>query len=243
LFNGSDYDISSPLIGIPNVYNILSAAGVSRALDVPWEAIINGIAKTEPVKGRFERVDVGQDFFCFVDYAHTEDALARLIQTAREILEKIKYQTAPPSPPSPPFEAKGGGPTSGSDIRPRIITAFGCGGDRDKGKRPLMGEVATRLSDVVIITSDNPRSEEPMDIIRDIEQGTVKKNYCIEPDRGAAIMKAVHMANRGDIVLIAGKGHEDYQEIKGIRYEFSDRDFLEKKIKERLELRTGKCSM
>jgi UDP-N-acetylmuramoyl-L-alanyl-D-glutamate--2,6-diaminopimelate ligase len=213
-FNGNRYNIMSPLIGIPNVYNILAAVGASISLGIPWQIIQEGIEKAGNVAGRFEKVDEGQDFLCIIDYAHTEDALERLIYTARELIKEseISSQILPKS-------------------FPRIITVFGCGGDRDCGKRPGMGAIATRLSDVVIITSDNPRSEEPLRIIKDIESGTVRKNYIIEPDRKEAISKAVDMAKKGDIVLIAGKGHEDYQEIKGIRHPFSDRDVLKKTIK------------
>jgi UDP-N-acetylmuramoyl-L-alanyl-D-glutamate--2,6-diaminopimelate ligase len=222
LFRGRNYDISSHLIGLPNVYNIMSAVGVSISLGIPWEVILKGIEKAGNVTGRFEKVDIGQGFLCIIDYAHSEDALERLIYTAREL-------TLPPHPPL----AKGG--YRGGDSSPRIITVFGCGGDRDRGKRPRMGAVATRLSDFVIITSDNPRSEELADIIKEIEGGAVRKNYLVEPDRRRAIMKAVDMADDGDIVLIAGKGHEDYQEIKGVRYRFNDREILEEVIKDKLK--------
>lgn len=211
-FKGRNYNVSSPLIGLPNVYNIMAAATASIALGVPWEAVLEGISKTDIVLGRFERVDLGQKFLCIVDYAHTEDALERLIHSARRLLNKE--------------------PNAGSSCR--VITVFGCGGDRDRGKRPRMGEVATRLSDFVIITSDNPRSEQPTDIIKDIEAGVVRGNYIVEPDRKEAIRKAVGMAGDGDIVLIAGKGHENYQEIGGIRYRFCDREVIEEALKERL---------
>ncbi len=230
-FEDKNYDISSSLMGIPNVYNILSAVGVAISLNLPWEAILEGIEKTAPVSGRFEKVDAGQEFLCIFDYAHTEDALERLILTARELI----------SPLHPPLAKEGNrGGTNFKLQAPnslsRIITVFGCGGDRDRGKRPNMGEVATKLSDFVVITSDNPRFEEPLDIIKDIEEGVAGKNYLIEPDRRKAIRKAVDMADNGDIVLIAGKGHEDYQEIKGVRYPFSDREVLEKVITDKLKI-------
>jgi UDP-N-acetylmuramoyl-L-alanyl-D-glutamate--2,6-diaminopimelate ligase len=212
-FRGRTYDISSSLMGLPNVYNIMSAAGASISLGVPWQGILNGIKKTGLVRGRFEKVDLGQNFLCFIDYAHTEDALERLISTASELIKN-----------------------SLGSIQPRIITVFGCGGDRDRGKRPRMGAVATRLSDFVILTSDNPRSEDPSDIIQEIESGAVKSNYIKEPDRKEAIKKAVSLAREKDTVLIAGKGHEDYQEIKGIRYKFNDREILEEAIKDRLNI-------
>lgn len=219
---GRSYNVSSPLTGMPNIYNIISAVGASISLGVPWQVILEGIEKAEHVAGRFERVDAGQEFLCIIDYAHTEDALERLILTARELLKEL--------PPHPPF-AEGG-------KREVLITVFGCGGDRDRGKRPGMGEVATRLSDFVILTTDNPRSEEPINIIKDIESGAVNKNYLIEPDREKAIGKAVEIAGGGDIVLVAGKGHEDYQEIKGIRYPFSDRDVIIEAIKSRSKFQT-----
>jgi UDP-N-acetylmuramoyl-L-alanyl-D-glutamate--2,6-diaminopimelate ligase len=218
-FCGRSYDVSSQLIGLPNVYNIMSAVGVSISLGIPWQIILEGLAETGNIAGRFEKVEFGQEFLCIIDYAHTEDALERLISTAREFILP---------PPIPPL-------TKGGNRGGRVITVFGCGGDRDRGKRPAMGAVATRLSDFVIVTSDNPRSEEPTDIIKDIESGAVRKNYLIEPDRGEAIRKAVGMAGDGDVVLIAGKGHEAYQDIKGVRYRFNDRDVIEEAIKHKMQ--------
>jgi UDP-N-acetylmuramoyl-L-alanyl-D-glutamate--2,6-diaminopimelate ligase len=238
-FRGRSYDVSSPIMGLPNVYNIMSAAGVSISLGVPWQIILEGIRKTGSVTGRFEKVDLGQNFLCLIDYAHTEDALERLICAARELLKKSLVNSQ--IPPHPPLlkGGMGGLSTLNSELRtlnssPRIITVFGCGGDRDRGKRPKMGAVATRLSDLVILTSDNPRSEEPSDIIQEIEEGVVRRNYIKEPDRREAIRKAVNLACDRDIILIAGKGHEDYQEIKGTRYRFNDREILEEAIKDKL---------
>jgi UDP-N-acetylmuramoyl-L-alanyl-D-glutamate--2,6-diaminopimelate ligase len=198
---GRRYDIASPLVGLPNVYNILSAAGASRALGIPWDAILKGIRTSGNVRGRFEKVDAGQRFLAVVDFAHTEDALERLIYTAK-------------------------GLTKG-----RVITVFGCGGDRDRGKRARMGAVATRLSDFVVITSDNPRSERPEEIIREIVAGATRKNYLTEPDRAEAIRRAVLIAGDNDIVIVAGKGHEQYQETGGTKIAFNDREVLEKSIK------------
>ncbi len=217
-FRGRSYDVSSPLMGLPNVYNIMSAAGVSISLGVPWQIILEGIRKTGSVTGRFEKLDLGQNFLCLIDYAHTEDALERLICTARELVKNSSRIM---------------------QASPRIITVFGCGGDRDRGKRPKMGAAATRLSDLVILTSDNPRSEEPSDIIKEIEAGVVRRNYIKEPDRREAIRKAVNVACDRDIILIAGKGHEDYQEIKGTRYQFNDREILEEAIKDKLRNQGG----
>jgi UDP-N-acetylmuramoyl-L-alanyl-D-glutamate--2,6-diaminopimelate ligase len=198
---GRTYDVTSPLVGLPNVYNILSAAGAAASVGVPWDRILEGIRKSPLVRGRFEKVDAGQRFFAIVDYAHTEDAIERLIYTAR-------------------------GLTKG-----KIITVFGCGGDRDRGKRPKMGAIATRLSDFVVLTSDNPRTEKAGDIIADIERGAVRRNYLIEPDRREAIRRAVMIAEENDVLLVAGKGHEIYQEIEGKRYPFNDREVLEESIR------------
>jgi UDP-N-acetylmuramoyl-L-alanyl-D-glutamate--2,6-diaminopimelate ligase len=202
-FNGRTYNVQSPLIGIYNVYNILSAVGAAVSQNVPWDAVISGIKNMVSVKGRFQKVDLGQNFLCIIDYAHTEDALERLICAARELTKD----------------------------RGKIITVFGCGGNRDRGKRPRMAAIATKLSDYVLITSDNPRSEEPMEIIKEIEKGALRMNYTIEPDREKAIQKAVETAEEGDILLIAGKGHENYQEIKGARHKFSDIETAEKAIR------------
>jgi len=184
--------ISSRLVGKPNVYNILAAAATAAALGLPIDAIEHGIAGLSGVPGRFEVVSqVSDDVTVVVDYAHTDDALRNLLETAR------------------PLSAK------------RLITVFGCGGDRDRSKRPLMGMVAARLSDVVVITSDNPRSEEPARIIEEIERGipagsqASSRTPAMESvvDRAAAIERAVAIAAPGDVVLIAGKGHEKYQQI------------------------------
>jgi UDP-N-acetylmuramoyl-L-alanyl-D-glutamate--2,6-diaminopimelate ligase len=191
--------IHSPLVGVVNVYNTLAAVAVSFSLGVPVEVIAEGVGTVKPVQGRLEKVEAGQGFLCLVDYAHTPDALERVIGTVKGIL-------------------------TGTGNHGRVITVFGCGGNRDRRKRPLMGWIATRTSDSVIITSDNPRMEEPIEIIREIISGASSDNYVAIPDRREAIHKAVNMANPGDIVVIAGKGHENYQEIKGIRYPFDDRE-------------------
>lgn len=192
--------MESSLVGIPNVYNILSAAGVCLALGIKGEHIAHGVREMEPVEGRFRRVEAGQDFLCIVDFAHTEDALERLIKTAREF-------------------------TKG-----RVITVFGCGGDRDRTKRPAMGRAGTGLSDFAFITSDNPRGEDPMSIIGHILEGVEGDSHKVVPDRAEAIEEAVGMARAGDTVIIAGKGHETYQEIKGVREEFNDVDRAQRSI-------------
>jgi UDP-N-acetylmuramoyl-L-alanyl-D-glutamate--2,6-diaminopimelate ligase len=184
--------IKSPLVGRPNAYNILAAVATGLALDIPSEAIEQGVAALAHVPGRFQVVsDPIDDVRVVVDYAHTDDALKNLLETAR--------------------------PLAGG----RVITLFGCGGDRDRTKRPLMGAVAARLSDLVILTSDNPRSENPDQIIDEIKRGIVipaDRNARSTPhlaiaDRRQAIDRAVQEAHAGDLVLIAGKGHEKYQEI------------------------------
>lgn len=198
------FTVNSEFIGRNNVYNILMSVGVAYALGVNRDVIVEGVGKAKPVEGRFERIDEGQEFLCIVDYAHTEDALKNLIRGA------------------------------GLMTKGRVITVFGCGGDRDRTKRPKMGAVAAELSDFVIITSDNPRTEEPMEIIKEIIKGIRKNNYMVQPDRARAIKEAVTMAKRGETLLIAGKGHENYQEIKGVKYPFSDKEMLKEEIKKRL---------
>src|SRR5258708_16016554 len=178
--------VSSQLIGKVNVYNILAASAAAYARGCPSEAIAAGIQNCTRVPGRFERVDCGQPFTVVVDYAHTDDALRNLTSLAREFVK----------------------PTNS-----RVTTVFGCGGDRDRSKRPLMGEAAGKGSDFVVLTSDNPRSEDPLAIINDAIIGLQRSGvkYKTEPDRRAAIHLAINEARPGDIVLIAGKGHEQVQ--------------------------------
>jgi UDP-N-acetylmuramoyl-L-alanyl-D-glutamate--2,6-diaminopimelate ligase len=181
--------IKSSLVGRPNVYNILSAVSAATALGLSFDAIERGISSLDGVPGRFQVVSRAKDdVTVVVDYAHTDDALRNLLETARPL-------------------------TAG-----RLITVFGCGGDRDRTKRPLMGAVAGRLSDLIIITSDNPRSEDPAKIIEDIQRGITvdtrrdtSQRMLTYLDRREAIGKAVELARQGDVVLIAGKGHEKYQ--------------------------------
>jgi UDP-N-acetylmuramoyl-L-alanyl-D-glutamate--2,6-diaminopimelate ligase len=196
----SSFSVNSYLTGLHNVRNILMAASLALGLGMGQEAIANGVEAVKRVPGRFEKIDLGHDRLGIVDYAHTDDALSRLLSAARDI------------------------------TRSKVITVVGCGGDRDKGKRPLMGRVASELSDSIIITSDNPRNEEPMAIIQDIVRGIQTKNYRIISDRQDAIFEAVKMALPGDTVVIAGKGHEDYQETGETRIHFSDSEVLLKAI-------------
>ncbi|MBI3753342.1 MAG: UDP-N-acetylmuramoyl-L-alanyl-D-glutamate--2,6-diaminopimelate ligase [Deltaproteobacteria bacterium] len=195
--------ISSPFLGEYNLQNIMAAVGIGIGLGLGKQVIENGIAILKRVPGRLERVDSKDGFQAVIDYAHTGDALERALNTLRPL-------------------------TKG-----RLITVFGCGGDRDRGKRPIMGEIATRLSDFTIITSDNPRSEEPMEIIKEIEKG-VKETYLAIPDRHEAIRAAVDMAVSGDIILVAGKGHEDYQIIGNKKFHFDDTEEIKKAMKDRL---------
>ncbi len=192
-----EVEVRSSLVGRINVYNILAAIGAAIGLEIPIAKIEKGIAGLELVPGRFERIAEGQPYLVVVDYAHTDDALRNLISTARDL------------------SASG-----------RIITVFGAGGERDRAKRPLMGEAAGSLSDLVVITSDNPRSEDPLLIINDVVVGLQKANakYVIEPDRGQAIVRAIEEAQPGDIVLLAGKGHETYQVLRERTIEFDDRE-------------------
>ncbi len=191
--------LSSPLLGKPNLYNVLAATAVALILSLPVSAIKEGIALLKGVPGRFEKIDNSLGLHVFVDYAHTDDALKNLLETVREFNPR------------------------------RIILVFGAGGDRDKTKRPRMGEAAGRLADWTIITSDNPRSEDPLAIISDIEAGIKKtgtKNYQIIPDRREAIEQALTLAVKGDYILVAGKGHEDYQIIKDKILHFDDAEVL-----------------
>jgi UDP-N-acetylmuramoyl-L-alanyl-D-glutamate--2,6-diaminopimelate ligase len=195
----------SPLIGKVNVYNTLAAAGAAWARNFAAGVIAQGVAALARVPGRFERVDCLQPFTVVVDYAHTDDALRNLTALAREFVQQAGQ--------------KG-----------RVITVFGCGGDRDRAKRPLMGEAAGRGSDFVVLTSDNPRSEDPLAIINDAMVGLQRSGakYKTEPDRKAAITLALEEANPGDIVLIAGKGHEKIQVTRDGSIPFDDAEVAQK---------------
>jgi UDP-N-acetylmuramoyl-L-alanyl-D-glutamate--2,6-diaminopimelate ligase len=186
----------SPLRGTFNVYNCLGALAAAREVGIEDDAIAKGLATLKGVPGRLEPVDIGQGFTVLVDYAHTPDSLENVLRAAREL-------------------AVGG----------RLTVVFGCGGDRDRGKRPWMGEVATRLADSTILTSDNPRSEDPLGILAEIEAGARRSNgaFVVESDRRLAIRKALAEAGAGDVVLIAGKGHETGQEFRDRVIPFDDR--------------------
>ena len=195
--------VTSPVLGRHNAYNLLGTLTVLLASGLPLRKAIVVLAAVKPVSGRLQRLGGGAKPLVVVDYAHTPDALQHALTTLRELLDNSSPITRHPS---------------------RLICVFGCGGDRDRGKRPLMGRVAQRIADRIVVTSDNPRGEDPRDIIKDIVAGTrdAAEEIVIEPNRRAAIRRAVASARRGDIVLLAGKGHESYQEIRGARRPFSD---------------------
>lgn len=203
--HGASFQAHVKLGGLFNVYNALAAASAGLAFDVPPSAISSGLAGVDRIPGRFERVDVGQPFSVIVDYAHTPDGLKEVISAARVL-------------------------TKG-----RVITVFGCGGDRDRGKRPLMGGTAARLSDLTVLTSDNPRSEDPDEILRQIEEGAKRAGdvrYVKIPDRREAIGYAIAEAKPGDTVLIAGKGHEQTQIFADHTASFDDRKVAQDAVRE-----------
>jgi UDP-N-acetylmuramoyl-L-alanyl-D-glutamate--2,6-diaminopimelate ligase len=185
--------LTTQLRGRFNVENVLAAVAVARLLGVADDAIVAGVAALPGVPGRFEAVDEGQPFAVVVDYSHKPDALANVLRTANEL------------------------------ARGRVICVFGCGGDRDRGKRPVMGAIATKLADVAIVTSDNPRSESPEAIIAEVLEGA-GSDVEVEPDRALAIERAIELAREGDVVVIAGKGHEQGQEFADRTIPFDDRD-------------------
>ena len=203
---GEELPFTCRLVGAAHVENILAAVATAWALGVPREAIARGVAAVEPPAGRLEQI-AGSGFTVVVDYAHTPDALSRVLAVLRPL------------------------------TRGRLVTVFGCGGDRDRGKRPLMGEAAARGSDLVVLTSDNPRTEDPARILADIEVGVRAagmqalrrpapgaRGYLVEPDRPRAIVLAVGVARPGDLVLVAGKGHEDYQIVGTEKRHLDDRE-------------------
>jgi len=199
-------EVRSHLVGRVNVYNLLAAVAAAQALGLSREAIETGIRGLRAVPGRFERLLWGQPFEVVVDFAHTDDALRNLTATAREL-------------------HPGG----------RLITLFGCGGERDRAKRPLMGEAAGRASDVVVLSSDNPRSEDPLLIINDALVGLQRTpaKVLIEPDRVRAVELAIDEARPGDLVLLAGKGHETTQVLKDGPIEFDDREVAHRALQRR----------
>lgn len=201
---GGTLRIASPLIGQINVYNVLAACATGLTYGIEPAAIEAGIAACRAVPGRFERIDEGQPFLVVVDYAHTPDALKNVIAAARALEPK------------------------------RVITLFGCGGDRDRAKRPLMGAAAAQFSDYVVLTSDNPRTEDPLAILNDALVGLRRFDtpHEVEPDRAAAIRLAIGQAQPGDIVILAGKGHETYQVLADRTIHFDDREVARQILRE-----------
>ncbi|MDO8683896.1 MAG: UDP-N-acetylmuramoyl-L-alanyl-D-glutamate--2,6-diaminopimelate ligase [Armatimonadota bacterium] len=198
-YGGESIEAQLKLAGLFNVYNSLAAASAAIAQGLSISQIAEGLAGAENVDGRFESIDCGQDFTALVDYAHAPDALENVLAAARDL-------------------------TKG-----RLIVVFGCGGNRDRGKRPIMGRIASEMADVCVVTSDNPRKEDPNTIIEEILTGIEKPfaaRVVVEPDRREAIKIALNMANAGDIVLIAGKGHEDYQIFADRTIHFDDREVV-----------------
>lgn len=203
-----EHKLELKLTGRFNVYNSLAAYTAAMALGIPAGEVKAALESVPGVAGRFELVDQGQDFAVVVDYAHTPDGLENILTTARQI-------------------------TGG-----RLITVFGCGGDRDRTKRPIMGEIAARYSDLAVVTSDNPRTEDPARIIQDVVEGINKaafpEDYLVIQDRREAINRAIELAREGDVVVIAGKGHEDYQIIGTTKYPFDDRSVAREALERRL---------
>jgi UDP-N-acetylmuramoyl-L-alanyl-D-glutamate--2,6-diaminopimelate ligase len=208
--NGVSFDVTSPwgsasvhspVLGRFNAANLLGSLAALLASDVRLDASVAALARVAPVPGRTERYGGRRRPLVVVDYAHTPDALDKVLRTLRELV-----------------------PSGAARLRarrPRLTCVFGCGGDRDRGKRSLMGRIATRLADQVILTSDNPRGEDPLAIISEILEGA-RGDCAVVPDRASAIREAIAAAHPGDVVLVAGKGHEQYQEIRGVRHRFSD---------------------
>ncbi len=202
-FSGEKMTFKTDFIGLHNVYNILAAFAAGLGAGFPAKRIEEGIEALHHVPGRLERVDVGQDFFIFIDYAHTDDGLKNVLESLQAVRHK------------------------------RLIVVFGCGGDRDRTKRPRMGRIASELADHSILTSDNPRSEEPDAIIQQIVPGFLQQTYEVIPDREKAIERALSIAQKGDIVLLAGKGHETYQVLKDQTIDFVERDIVTHILKKR----------
>ena len=197
------YPVHMKLVGDFNVHNALGAIASTLCEGVPPEIIQQAFEEIQGVPGRFQPVYEGQNYTVIVDYAHTPDGLENILQTGKKL------------------------------VKNRLITVFGCGGDRDNTKRPLMGDIAARYSDHVIVTSDNPRSEKPEAIIQQITAGIHTSNYEVEPDRRKAIQKAVAMAEENDFIIIAGKGHENYQLVKNQVLHFDDMEVARDCIKQR----------
>ncbi|MCX7833230.1 MAG: UDP-N-acetylmuramoyl-L-alanyl-D-glutamate--2,6-diaminopimelate ligase [Ignavibacteria bacterium] len=208
IYENKNYFISSELTGRFNIYNILAALATISELGYPLETAVEAVKSFKPVNGRFNPIRLYNGAYAIIDYSHTSDSLKNAILAAREILNM-------------------------SNLNSRVITIFGCGGNKDRTKRPVMGKFAAEYSDYCIVTSDNPRYEEPLDIIKEILIGMEgKSNFEVEENREKAIKRGIELSKENDLILICGKGHEDYQEIKGVKYHFDDREIVEKYNKE-----------
>ena len=207
-YGDASYTIQTKIAGLFNVYNTLAAVGACVYEGLTMDDIVKGLRTFTAVPGRFELIEEGQDFAVVVDYAHTPDGLENILQTAKKIVEH------------------------------RILVVFGCGGDRDATKRPIMGRIAAQYGDRVFVTSDNPRTEDPVQIVKDVEVGVKEGlrdgvDYDVIVDRREAIFAAIAEAKAGDVVIIAGKGHEDYQILKDETIHFDDREVAREALKER----------
>ena len=206
-FDGTEIEINGQqlivqFVGVFNVYNLLAVYGASVLLGQPQDEVLRILSLLKPVAGRFQTIRSPKNFTAIVDYAHTPDALTNVLNAIHEVLDRKGH----------------------------IITVVGCGGNRDRTKRPIMAREAVELSDKVILTSDNPRFEEPQDIIDDMIAGLddeQRRTTLSIVDRREAIKTACALANPGDVILVAGKGHEDYQEVKGVKHHFDDKEVVE----------------
>jgi len=208
VYEGKEYPIHMKITGLFNVYNTLAAIGAALFEGVSMEAIVEALKNFTAVPGRFELVEEGQDFAVVVDYAHTPDGLENILETAKKIVDR------------------------------QILVVFGCGGDRDATKRPIMGGIAAKYGDKIYVTSDNPRTEDPEQIVAQVAEGVKEhlrdnSSYKVITDRREAIFEAIRDAQKGDVVIIAGKGHEDYQILKDKTIHFDDREVARDALKER----------
>ena len=214
MLNINGKEVFVPLVGRFNVSNLLCIYGAALNLGFDELDVLRVLSTLQPVNGRFETIRSPKGWTAIVDYAHTPDAVDNVIQTIREILGDVQC-------------------TKDNVQRPRLITVIGCGGNRDKGKRPMMAQIAKRGSEQLILTSDNPRDEEPADILKDMTDGLSEEELrttLVIEDRAAAIQTACTLAQSGDVILVAGKGHEDYQIIKGVKHHFDDHEVVRKYI-------------
>ncbi len=213
MLNINGKEVFVPLVGRFNVSNLLCIYGAALCLGFEELEVLRVLSTLKPVNGRFETIRSEKGWTAIVDYAHTPDAVDNVIQTIREIIDGQKSKV--------------------ESRKPRLITVIGCGGNRDKGKRPMMAQIAKRGSEQLILTSDNPRDEEPADILNDMKAGLTEeelRSTLVIEDREAAIQTACMLAQKGDVILVAGKGHEDYQIIKGVKHHFDDHEVVRKFI-------------